>query len=343
MKIRHVDEDRGLEMSHRFPVMYSMLSSDALGHWVEGQFDVGPVTTCQMLGRGLNDTYIVVTENRRYILRVYRTPWRSQQDVNYEVDVLDFLVQHGVSVSSPIKNRDGEWTSAVQAPEGVRPVVLFTYSEGTRARLDATISYEYGRIVAQIHQVTDAFVPAYDRSQHLSLDLKHLIDEPLRILTPAMAASGGDVAYVQAWVRTIHERLPVAEMEFGFCHGDVHDWNAHWNGCKLTMFDFDCCGPGYRTYDLAVFLWNLKTNYKGRETENWVPFVDGYRAVRPLSDMQLQLIPWLVAARRIWLAGLYLSNEDVWGTSMVNEDFFRSFVDQLKDDEKELDVKIDNP
>jgi Ser/Thr protein kinase RdoA (MazF antagonist) len=27
----------------------------------------------------------------------------------------------------------------------------------------------------------------------------------------------------------------------------------------VTIFDFDCCGPGFRAYDLAVFLWNFKT------------------------------------------------------------------------------------
>ncbi len=329
-------------MSRRLAIVHSLFSSDALRHWVENAFDVGPVTGCQVLSRGLNDTYIVATEHRQYILRVYRTPWRSLQDARYEADALNFLVQHGVPVSQPIKNRQGEWATEVYAPEGARAVTLFTYAEGTKARLDPTISYEYGRIIARIHQVTDGFVPEYGRP-HRSLDLKHLIDEPLRILTPAMTACGGDAEYLESWVRTMHERLPVAEMEFGFCHGDVHDWNAHWNGDRLTMFDFDCCGPGYRIYDLAVFLWNLKTNYPGRMTENWGPFVDGYRAARPVTDEQLQWIPWFVAVRRIWLASVYVCNEDVWGADLVNRDFFRSFVDQLKDDEKVLAFPIDKP
>jgi Ser/Thr protein kinase RdoA (MazF antagonist) len=324
-------------MDSVFPVMYSMLSGDALGKLIEETFDIGSVVKCQILSRGLNDTYIVATANNQYVLRVYRTPWRSHSDVKYEVDVLEYLAQHGVSVSSPIRNRDGELANAVTAPEGVRQVALFTYADGTRGRLDPNVSHEYGRTLAQMHNVTDGFSPACSRPP---LDRRHLIDEPVGIFTPAMVEYGGDVAYVHAWARTLRDCIAVEGLDFGFCHGDFHDWNAHWNGSMLTIFDFDCCGPGYRMYDLAVFLWNLKINYKGCEAENWAPFLDGYRTVRPLADRELQAIPWFVPARRIWLAGLYLSNEDVWPTHVVNKAFFRSFVDQLKEDEKALNIKI---
>ncbi|MBO9129426.1 phosphotransferase [Bacillus sp. 165] len=325
-------------MSTVFPVMYSMLSSDALRDFVNENFDVGWVIQCKILHRGLNDTYVVVTEDSKYILRVYRTPWRSRAEVEYELGVLDFLSKHGVSVSVPIKNISGQMSSEINAPEGIRCVTLFTYAEGARPRLDANVSYEYGKTVAQIHNVTDGFNDSQDR---FHLDFRHLIDEPLRVVTLSMIEYGGDIAYVQSWARTIRERVLIEEMDFGLCHGDCHDWNAHWSGSTLTVFDFDCCGPGYRAYDLAVYLWNLKTNYKDTETENWIAFLNGYRTLRPITETQIQSIPWFVAARRIWLAGIYLSNEDVWGTGMINEHFFRSFVDHLKEDERELGIKIE--
>lgn len=320
-----------------FPVMYSMLSSDALRDFLNQNFNVGTVTTCKILNRGLNDTYAVVTDDGNYILRVYRTPWRKRTEVYYELEVLDFLCHHGVSVSAPIRNVDGDLACEVVAPEGLRYLTLFTYAEGKKPRLDSSISYEYGKTVAQIHNITDNFVTSQTRSE---LDLTYLLDKPLKIFTPTMVEYGGDITYVQSWTKEICEHLSSQDVDFGFCHGDFHDWNAHWNGNKLTIFDFDCCGQGYRAYDLAVFLWNLKTNYKGQETENWTSFVDGYRAVRPFTDTQLQSIPWFVAARRIWLAGIYLSNEDVWGTGIINKSFFRSFVDQLKEDESDMGVKI---
>ncbi len=74
------------------------------------------------------------------------------------------------------------------------------------------------------------------------------------------------------------------------------------------MFDFDCNGPGYRIYDLAVFLWNLKTHYKEKEIENWVPFIQGYRTVRVLTDRELTSILWFVESPQDLARG-HLSRE----------------------------------
>ncbi|WDL95969.1 phosphotransferase enzyme family protein [Alicyclobacillus sp. ALC3] len=320
-----------------FPVMHSLLASEALANFVSENYSVGQVVTCKLLSKGLNDTYLIGTSDDSYVLRVYRTPWRSKSEVLYELEVLDFLAHHGASVSAPVPNGFGQLACEVPAPEGMRCLALFTYAEGRRTRLNPDISFAYGQTVGQLHSLTDDFVSTHTRP---GLDFAQLLDEPIRRFSSVMTEFGGDIAYVQAFACAIRDQLSQCDLNVGFCHGDVHDWNAHWNGNELTFFDFDCCGPGYRAYDLAVFLWNLKTNYKGEEAQNWASFIDGYRTVRTLTDSELQSIPWFVAARRIWLAGVYLSNEDVWGTGIINEGFFRAFVDQLKGDESDLGVQI---
>jgi Ser/Thr protein kinase RdoA (MazF antagonist) len=46
------------------------------------------------------------------------------------------------------------------------------------------------------------------------------------------------------------------DLEVGSCHGDLHGWNAHIDqNMALTVYDFDCCGVGWRAYDIAVFRW----------------------------------------------------------------------------------------
>lgn len=320
-------------MSDSFPVIYSMLSSAALREFVDTNYNLGHVTNCRLLTRGLNDTYRVDTQRHRFILRVYRIPWRKPTDIQYELDVLAYLSQNGLPVSAPVSNKHGELARVIDAPEGPRTVALFTYAEGTTPRLDEDISFQYGTVVAQIHNLTDAFSSVHRR---FHLDLVHLLDTPMEAVRSIMSTCSGEFAYVESWAQTIRDRLPVDRLNYGFCHGDFHDWNTHIADGRLTFFDFDCCGPGFRAYDLAVFLWNLKTNYKDRVTDNWTAFLSGYTGTRPLPDVDRKAIPLFVAARRIWLAGIYLQNEDVWGTAIVNEGFFRSFVDQLKEDERVL-------
>lgn len=316
-----------------FPTMHSLLSSHALLDFVSKNYNVGRVTCCEFLTRGLNDTYHVTTERDVFILRVYRTHWRTREDIAYELDVLEHLHRNGISVSTPVRTREGELMHALDAAEGTRHVVLFTFAKGTIPRLDQESSYEYGKTVAQIHNVTDEFSSPHKR---FNLDLNHLLDLPLKKIAPAIAKYGGDFDYVMLWVDKIRNGLPIELLDKGFCHGDFHDWNAHWNDGILTIFDFDCCGHGYRSYDIAVFLWNLKRNYQAKETESWKAFLRGYAEQRPLQQVDLDAVPLWVAARRIWLAGIYLSNEDVWGTAMINDRFFKSFIDQLKEDENNL-------
>lgn len=323
-----------------FPVTYSALSEQALAEHVQLHYAIGRVSRCRLLSRGLNDTYLVVAEHNKYILRVYRTPWRRFSDIMYELDVLTFLGERGFSsnISTPILSKQDELAIGVCAPEGTRYITLFTFADGSRAKLTPTVSSEYGRMLAQVHHETDFFKSSHARFE---LNLGHLLDEPFRAFQQPMLEYNADVAYVESWISWLKQHLDVAHLDVGFCHGDPHDWNAHWSDVHgLTLFDFDCCGRGYRCYDLAVFLWNLQVNYKNDVDENWAAYLDGYTAIRPLDETDLHHIPLFVVARRIWLAGMYAVNHDLFGLDTVNEHFFEAFIRELREDERTLGISL---
>ena len=110
-------------------------------------------------------------------------------------------------------------------------------------------------------------------------------------------------------IRRLIERVQ-ANLDFGFCHGDLHGFNAAFDGERVTMFDFDCCGAGWRAYDIAVYRWLLENR---KMESNWKPFLDAYQARRPLAQMDVSAVPWFVAARYIWLLGLHTSNASYLG------------------------------
>ena len=83
-------------------------------------------------------------------------------------------------------------------------------------------------------------------------------------------------------IRSYLERIPSPKQ--GFCHGDFHAANAHLTeGNTVTFFDFDCCGFGYRAYDIAIFKWDSRLMGKEKETERWEAFLRGYMGLRDLS------------------------------------------------------------
>ena len=84
------------------------------------------------------------------------------------------------------------------------------------------------------------------------------------------------------------------------------------NDKEFVFFDFDCCGYGWSSYDLAVFLWSCLLNQK--EKTLWEPFLDGYRSEAKLSKNDLLVVPLLAAARNFWIIGYSISQMSIKGT-----------------------------
>ncbi|GCF10046.1 phosphotransferase [Dictyobacter arantiisoli] len=330
-----------------FPVTHSLLSTSALVSEVLTDYNIGQLIACRLIAHNLNDTYLVITNAEKYILRVYQAPrtigwaWRSASDILYEIDLLLHLGRKGISVSTPLVRKDGTFIRTLQTPEGPRHVVLFTYAEGeslTFGNLNATVSSLYGRDLADIHTTTDDFTSAHSR---FHLDLEFLLDKSLQCIQPVIAHRPDDWAYLLQLTHQLKEHiatLPAGELDTGPCHGDLQGGNANLAGeHKLTFFDFDVCGFGWRAYDLAVFCWAaaLGKTRLGRKDEDieilWTSFLNGYQERRKLRPINIQAIPLFVAVRHIWFLGLHTGNWDNWGYGEVNDHFFDREMAFLRD------------
>src|SRR5438045_1525460 len=173
------------DLQTAFPVTHSVLSAEALRQHIRLAYDLGEPAACRYFNRGLTGTYEVrftphtpsvgpdeahetnrvdalgAAPPERVILRVYRTGWRTDDDVHYEVDALNHLHQKGVPVAWPIAARDGSYLRTLVAPEGPRQAVLFHFAPGSQVLDRTEHAARYGRVAAQVHAATDDFV-----SQH---------------------------------------------------------------------------------------------------------------------------------------------------------------------------------
>ena len=72
---------------------------------------------CNLINTSLNDTYSLRTyENKRYILRVYRTGTRSLTNVMYEIEVLSHLDKKKVPVAAALRRKDNDYVGITEAP-----------------------------------------------------------------------------------------------------------------------------------------------------------------------------------------------------------------------------------
>ncbi len=320
-----------------FPAQTTTLSSAAFAARLLPAYSFGQHASCLFLHKGLNDTYIVHARRQTYYLRVYRAGWRTRAEIDAELELLNYLHRRGVPVARPVKRRDRQYIADLDAPEGVRPAVLFTAAPGAQhVPMSPRQSGLFGHTAALIHQQADRQRKTYARYE---IDLAHLSTQPLAALRPFFSARPRDFAYLArvADACTVAlSSLPRTAPAFGLCHGDLHAGNVHFGPHpQLTLFDFDLCGYGWRAYDLAVFLWSRLIGHPRPEAKRsrvraWQSFLRAYERVRPLSQQERAAIPRFVALRHIWLLGLHADMINIWGSLWFNEQYFARELRTMK-------------
>lgn len=304
-----------------FPVQNSTLKCQALIERILSKYKLPTPIRCQFLNLGVNDTYRVKAGSSTYYLRVYRFGWRTQAEIQAELDMLTYLHRRHLPISYPIERKDGRYLNRIAAPEGVRYATLFSHAPGEqKEEMNIKQSGSYGELVAQIHAFLDK-TPDDDRRFHL--DSSHFIDAPLQHIAPFLDHRRKDFDYLdrvgrELWLK-INDLLPEKKKpEYGNCHGDHHGHNVNIDrDGNLTLYDFDCYGYGWRAYDIAVFLWGRGFDEsrlgKAKRTRRWNSFLKGYSKVRNLSECELAATMVFVPIRHIWLLGLHTQLSKTFG------------------------------
>jgi Ser/Thr protein kinase RdoA (MazF antagonist) len=101
--------------------------------------------------------------------------------------------------------------------------------------------------------------------------------------------------------------------ELRWLTADLHLDNALFAGREVRLIDFDDCGVGYRLYDVAVALWELR--YRADYEAFRTALIAGYTAHRPLPADHLAHLDEFIAIREVAFGLWYV------GTAQVNPTF----------------------
>ena len=314
-----------------FPVVYSLLAPQGIASLVLPHYALGMADSCQFWHRGLSDIYLVKVENNPYILRVSHHHWRSQSEIGFELELLDFLHQQGIPVAHPLKTTQGKLFMEIDAPEGRRYAALFAYAPGSVALgdLSPTQSYLLGKIVAKLHRAGREFDSSFHRQP---LTLNYLLDDSLAIIAPFLENRYPDLRELLATVTQIKSQLrylPTKSPYWGVCWGDPHSGNVHFTlDNQMTLFDFDQCGYGWRAFDLAKF-WqvSLQTGLSNRIRE---AFLKGYQEVDKLTELELDRLQSFIQMAHIWSWAISLNAARHYDYSRLDKHYFTQRLEQLK-------------
>ncbi len=319
-------------MKDAFPVQYSTLSSIALKEQILSKYRFNFEIHCEYLYRGMNDNYLVRDAGSKYILRVYRHNWRNLQDIEAEMELLQYLKAHGVSVSFPIPDEGDNVIQEIHAPEGVRYAVLFSYAQGTPPLTAMTPSQarKAGRELAKMHSLT---AERRLKNNRCHLDVIALLYQSFYSIKPFIEERTDDLEDFERIIhrlRTRFEEISLSELSYGICHGDLYPANYHIAmNDEVTLFDFDACCCSWFVMDIAAFCYVSTQFYKNAEKVNSA-FLEGYREMRPLSKLEIDLIPYFGAVNYIWVLGTQCANFEIF-CHFVRTNIKRNIIKNLKD------------
>ncbi len=298
----------GEESWAKISASHSIVDHEQLGAYLRQYYELSTHAYCELIHRGMNDIYKVRDGGRLLACRVWRTAWRSFDDVAYELGFLNHLHDQGVSVANPILTSDGQYSFVVSAPEGARSVALFQWAEGQKfgENPDLGVAYNAGALFAKMHLIGANYKPRDVRRTNSPTDYA----DNLPFLKQLVADRPGDYKLYERVAEKLYQAiigLERLELPFGPGHGDFHFNNFHVdeNG-KITLLDFDNGGEDYLAQDVACYLW--ANNYGKLNSSYAGSFFDGYNSVREFTENEKGQLPLFMLAKEFRLISGFAKN-----------------------------------
>ncbi|MEN0052464.1 MAG: phosphotransferase [Mucilaginibacter sp.] len=320
-----------------FPAQYSTLSATALKSYCETAYNLN-LLNCKYLLRGVSDTYILTGETNKYVLKIYRDKHRSLEEIKGEVQLLNTLKDAGANVAYPLTDIFNNPIQKFDAAEGTRYGILFSYAEGKPVlEMNDEQLKITGREMAAVHNITSVIQLNYPRKVYT---VNTTLTQPIKIIEPAFEELPEEYTYLQEIAPKIIEKLnsfDLSTFSYGYCQYDFLPKNFHFSDDnKLTFFDFDFAGQGHLANDLMSFFVHFFAHvYTGKLTDEeadrmFKVFIEAYREVRPVSDEEIEAIPYLGVGFWVFYLGFQYENFDDWSNLFWGPKFIKDRVALIK-------------
>lgn len=321
-----------------FPVQYSTLSAKALGERIAAHYGI-TVTQCRFLLRGVSDTYVINTKGQvKYVFKLYRDVHRSLREIKGEIELLQVLGKGGARVVQPVPAADGSMLLPLQAPEGRRNGVLFTFAKGKAIGSFSGEQLEIiGREMAFNHNITAKVQLQWERRAY---NTETTVLRPLSLLEPAFEDYPEGYVLLKNTAGQVMRQLAAYDTSAfgtGYCHYDYFPHNFFFdeeNG--FTLFDFDFAGKGFLVYDLATLYVHFFFDRLYREKPEAAAqaafdrIIAGYRQLRSLSEAELKAMPLLAYQMLLFYLGFQYENFEDWSNPFFSTRYLKERVGAME-------------
>jgi len=314
-----------------FPVTNSTLSATHLGAFLQSKYNLGSDVSCRLLKTGINDTYLITSEDIKYVFRVYSLNWRFEKEIEEEIRLLNLLKENGIPVSYPITDTAGNYIHELAAPEGKRYGVTFSFAKGEKMlNLPVDVHFKIGEIMAKMHQLTVNL-----KLERVNYSPKVILVDSFDQLKKFLSIDTEEMSFMSSAQQYLLNELTNADADKirnGVVHLDIwfDNLGIDKNG-EVTLFDFDFCGNGWLCYDIAYYILQINSTEKDEnecrlKTE---AFLNGYESIIKISDEERRLLPALGVSLYFFYLGIQCQRFDNWSNTFLNETYLKRFINLL--------------
>jgi Ser/Thr protein kinase RdoA (MazF antagonist) len=314
------------------PVTQSTLSAQHLGEFLDRNYKFDSKVNCKLFRTGINHLYMVGVGKDKFVLRVYTLNWRTKLEIEEELRLLNHLHENKVSVSYPIPDRNGTQILEVEAPEGRRYCVLFSFAEGNKIpQFNEEVSFDIGMTMGKMHKVAENF-----KLDRITYSPDVLLVNSTKAIRSFFGDNNEEVTFLENTAQQLlqeYDKVQLDDIRKGVIHLDIWFDNVHvGKHDNITLFDFDFCGNGWLCYDIAYFLLQLFNTQQDEKLyeRKAASFLKGYETVVSISEEEMRIIPLLGVSIWIFYMSVQCDRFDNWSNIFLTKDYLKRYVRMIK-------------
>ena len=277
------------------------------------------------------EIYVFSKNGKEYTIDFWPVSLAQRRQTRAELEFIDYLAENKVSVARPLRTINGELFIETKLNGEDFIIMAFEMASGEfwnhndPDKWNDRIFFNWGKLMGDMHRLTKD----YKRSDKYNiLDIFNRDYEGWGAYFDCLKVRPGIYKIIQELCDEFMT-YPRDRDSYGLIHNDLHPWNFHIDGDKLTLFDFNDNIYGWFAMDVGIALyhgldWSRK-NDAGYDFTNAIieNFLKGYLSANHLSDFWLSKIPKFMKYRQICFnLGDITENHEKWKYKIENDILF---------------------
>ena len=301
----------------------------------------------ELCGTSVDDIeYIDISENVVYsyhhkgiklVLRLMHRGGRSRDQIQAELDWVQYLYNNGAQVPQPIPSINGNLVETIKTTAKDFHVTSLSWLEGEEIEDDGIteeLIEQWGEVIGKLHSLTKDYVPAHGDCKRFEWFEDDDVINRRRYVPPDQ--------------KLIHEKfdrlvenlgnLPVNRDSYGLIHSDAHNGNFFVKDGRIALYDFDDCFYTWFNLDLAtvwycaLYMPQGEGNRKDFMDHFTRTFMRGYNRENRIDEWWMEQIPLFLQYQEMLLY-IYLHRiYDVNNLKEKQKEIFAEYRNRIEKD-----------